>query len=115
MSVAAVPCSNGSLDLEFEGTFFADPTLADTVIEAQIRYSVDGAPVPNSTRTIRYQTPSILALTPGEVSPNVALPKIRVTGLGAAADVAVEWSVTAGTLVALGTERSLRIEQPAVP
>lgn len=106
--------TNGALVLAFEGTFTALPSLVSPTVTGQLRYTIDGVPVAGSTRTVHYTTPTIALLSPGAMHFNVSLPRIRATGLAVSVTVAVEWSVTAGVLTAVGIERSLRIDQPVV-
>lgn len=109
---ATVSVANGMLDIEAECSFFSAPTLINTLVEGQVRLAIDGTPVANTTRTVSYRTPALIGLIPGETGSQVRIPLIRVTGLSSSVTVAVQWSVTSGTLVAQGTERSLRIVQP---
>ena len=109
MTLAITP-SNGWIDLQFEGTFFLDPPAIGDTVAGQVRLAVNGSPVAGSTRSMLEHAASLVSLTPGDRYANVCTPNIRITGLtpGVPVTCTAEWSVTSGTITAVGVERSLR-------
>jgi hypothetical protein len=109
MSIVVSPIGT-QLDATFEGAFDLAPAIGDTT-EAEIRLAVDGVAVPNSTRTIRVQAPTVAALVAGANTVNLSLGMYRLTGLVDATPVTItaQWRAITGTTTARGTQRSIKV------
>jgi hypothetical protein len=109
MTIEVTPIGT-QLDAMFEGAFDLAPAIGDTT-EAEIRLAVDGVAVPDSTRTIRVQAPTVVDLVAGSITVNLSLPVCRLTGLAIATPVTItaQWRSITGETTARGTQRSLRV------
>lgn len=110
LTVDVTPAGS-TLQVSFECNLYLNPPASGATVEGNVRLVVGGSPVANSTRNVRYESAAILALTPGDVRIPFTSTIYTVTGLAPAVLVTVEaqWQATSNTLVAYGTQRSLRV------
>lgn len=97
-------------DVEFECTMKLTPSGSGATSSGQVQLVVAGSAVTSSIRSFSCKSSSLLGLTPGESIQQVFIGR-RVTGLtpGVSTTIKVQWKATSGTIVAVGTERTLRI------
>lgn len=112
MSISVTPRSS-SIDVTFDCSFLMQPAGSGATCQGLVRLAVDGAPVAGTTTTIRQKEASLVSLVPGDAVANLSIARRNISGLtpGVSVTVTAEWSATNGTIEALGTERSLRVDR----